>query len=123
MKKLLSILLVFALCISLCAMLAGCGKNSMAQVYYLNFKPESAKVYEKIAAEYEAQTGVKVKVVGFADKVGSDEYNIKLSTKRAEAVAEILRANGVEVEVVAGGESEEYKERFLNRRAVITVAE
>ena len=67
--------------------------------------------------------GVKVKVVGFADKVGSNEYNNKLSTKRAEAVAEIIRSYGVEVEVVAGGESEEYKERMLNRRAVITVAE
>ena len=77
----------------------------------------------KAYAEAAKAAGVKVKVVGFADKVGSDEYNIKLSTKRAEAVAEILRANGVEVEVVAGGESEEYKERFLNRRALILLAE
>ena len=77
----------------------------------------------KAYAEAAKAAGVKVKVIGFADKVGSDEYNTKLSTKRAEAVAEIIRSYGVEVEVVAGGESEEYKERMLNRRAVITVAE
>ena len=77
----------------------------------------------KAYAEAAKAAGVKVKVVGFADKVGSNEYNTKLSTKRAEAVAEIIRSYGVEVEVVAGGESEEYKERMLNRRAVITVAE
>ncbi len=77
----------------------------------------------KAYAEAAKAAGVKVKVVGFADKVGSNEYNNKLSTKRAEAVAEIIRSYGVEVEVVAGGESEEYKERMLNRRAVITVAE
>ena len=77
----------------------------------------------KAYAEAAKAAGVKVKVVGFADKVGSNEYNSKLSTKRAEAVAKIIRDYGVEVEVVAGGESEEYKERMLNRRAVITVAE
>ncbi|MBQ5889051.1 MAG: OmpA family protein [Bacteroidaceae bacterium] len=77
----------------------------------------------KAYAEAAKAAGVKVKVIGFADKVGSNDYNNKLSTKRAEAVAEIIRSYGVEVEVVPGGESEEYKERMLNRRAVITVAE
>ena len=78
----------------------------------------------KAYAEAAKAAGAKVKVVGFADVVGSSEYNVKLSQARAEAVAEILKANGAEVESVIGyGESEEYKERFLNRRAVITVAE
>ena len=78
----------------------------------------------KAYAEAAKAAGAKVKVVGFADVVGSSEYNTKLSQARAEAVAEILKANGAEVESVVGyGESEEYKERFLNRRAVITVAE
>ena len=89
--------------------------------YKIASKKEELNI--KAYAEAAKAAGVKVKVVGFADKVGTDEYNAKLSAKRAEAVAEILRANGVEVEVVAGGESEEYKDRILNRRAVITVAE
>ena len=78
----------------------------------------------KAYAEAAKAAGAKVKVVGFADVVGSSEYNVKLSQARAEAVAKILKENGAEVESVIGyGESEEYKERFLNRRAVITVAE
>lgn len=44
--------------------LAGCGsKKSDALVYFLNFKPESASVYEELAKKYEEETGVKVKVV------------------------------------------------------------
>lgn len=44
--------------------LAGCGrKESDTLVYFLNFKPESASVYEEIAKKYEEETGVKVKVV------------------------------------------------------------
>ncbi len=78
----------------------------------------------KAYAEAAKTAGAKVKVVGFADVVGSSEYNVKLSQARAEAVAKVLEANGAEVESAVGyGESEEYKERFLNRRAVITVAE
>ena len=55
-----------ALCICLVAVLfASCGgnKEGKAEVYFLNFKPESAETYEKIAAEYEKETGVRVKVV------------------------------------------------------------
>ena len=37
-----------------------------------------------------------VSVIGNADQVGETEYNLKLSQRRAEAVAEALRASGVE---------------------------
>ena len=84
MKKSLSILIIFALCVSLCTMLAGCGKGSMAQVYYLNFKPESAKAYEKIAAEYEAQTGVKVKVVTAAANTYEQTLKSEIAKKNAQ---------------------------------------
>ena len=78
----------------------------------------------KAYAEAAKAAGVKVRVVAFADYIGTNEYNIKLSQARAEAVAKALREYGAEVETVLGqGESEEYKERFLNRRAVMTIAE
>ena len=78
----------------------------------------------KAYAEAAAAVGAKLAVVGYADISGSTEYNIKLSQRRAEAVAELLRANGAEVVVVSGnGETEEYKERFLNRRVIIKVYE
>jgi outer membrane protein OmpA-like peptidoglycan-associated protein len=78
----------------------------------------------KAYAEAAKAAGVAVKVVGFADIVGTNEYNVKLSQSRAEAVAKVLREAGAGVVTVIGyGESEEYKERFLNRRVIITVAE
>ena len=78
----------------------------------------------KAYAEAAKAAGAKLTVVAFADVVGASEYNVKLSQKRAEAVAKVLREAGAEVETVVGyGESEEYKERFLNRRAIIKVVE
>ncbi len=78
----------------------------------------------KAYAEAAKAAGVAVKVVGFADYIGASEYNVKLSQARAEAVAKVLREAGADVITVIGyGESEEYKERFLNRRVIITVAE
>ena len=54
--------------------------------------------------------------------VNADDYGMCHAAN--EAVAELLRANGAEVVVVSGnGETEEYKERFLNRRVIIKVYE
>lgn len=76
--------------------------------------------YAKAAAD----SKVKLRVVGFADCVGSNEYNDKLSYDRALAVAEALRSFGAvvdDVDVVGKGETEEYKDRSLNRRVIIEV--
>lgn len=78
----------------------------------------------KAYADAAKVAGAKLQVYGFADVVGTSEYNVKLSQQRAEAVAEILKANGAEVVTIVGqGESEEYQQRFLNRRVVISVVE
>ena len=42
---------------------SGCGKKTESMVYFLNFKPESATVYEELAKKYEEETGTNVKVV------------------------------------------------------------
>ncbi len=100
MKKLISILSIFAIIITLTA----CGKgndgkvttdnvsststpssqNDVAtakgEVYFLNFKPEVSKIYEQIASEYEAETGVKIKVVTAA----SDTYEQTLTSEIAK---------------------------------------
>ena len=74
--------------------------------------------YAKAAAD----AGVKLRVIGWADVIGSDAYNKELSQKRADAVAELLRANGATVESAVGnGETSEYSTKFLNRRAIIEV--
>ena len=51
--------------------------NGKGRVYYLNFKPEVADVWEKIAAEYTKETGVPVKVVTAA----SGEYEKTLKSE------------------------------------------
>lgn len=51
------------------------------EIYFLNFKPEVGRVYEEIAREYEAQTGVRVKVVTAA----SDTYEQTLTSEIAKS--------------------------------------
>ncbi len=64
MKKILSVFLCAALICTFVFSLAGCKSTTAADnIYFLNFKPEVASVYEKIAKEYENETGIKVKVV------------------------------------------------------------
>ena len=86
----------------------------------INSKKEEMNIaaYAKAAAD----AGVKLRVIGWADVIGSDAYNKELSQKRADAVAELLRANGATVESAVGnGETSEYSTKFLNRRAIIEV--
>jgi outer membrane protein OmpA-like peptidoglycan-associated protein len=51
---------------------------------------------ELIAIVIKEFTKPIVAVFGNADQVGETEYNLKLSQRRAETVAEALRASGVE---------------------------
>lgn len=72
--------------------MAGCGsdKNS-GEVYFLNFKPESASVYEELAKKYEEEKGVKVKVVTAA----ANTYEQTLKSEIAKSSAPtIFQVNG-----------------------------
>ena len=96
MKKIISILTVAALLFTVTA----CGKkdttdknNAKADntVYFLNFKPEVADIYKEIAQKYEAETGVKVKVVTAA----SNTYETTLKSEIAKSDAPtIFQING-----------------------------
>ena len=96
MKKIISVLTVIALALAL----TSCGgknndnmNNAKADntVYFLNFKPESADVYKEIAQKYEAETGVKVKVVTAA----SNTYETTLKSEIAKSDAPtIFQVNG-----------------------------
>lgn len=88
----------------------------------LDSKREELNV--KAYAEAAKLAGVKLRVIGYADIIGAVEYNQQLSLQRAEAVAEMLKANGAEVVSVIGqGESSDYSIKYLNRRAIIEVVE
>lgn len=85
--------------------LVGCGKNDntdtnnnnntvssgKGQVYYLNFKPEQADQWKEIAAEYEKETGVKVKVETAAS--GTYEQTLKSEIAKKDAPT-LFQING-----------------------------
>ncbi|MGH0051767.1 MAG: extracellular solute-binding protein, partial [Sphaerochaetaceae bacterium] len=64
-KHLLIALLIVLMSMGSVVFAAGAGESSPAkEVYFLNFKPEIADVYEsKIAPAFEEETGIKLKVV------------------------------------------------------------
>lgn len=95
-KRLLSVVLSAALATTL---MAGCGSTSTSskstsgakEIYFLNFKPEIASVYNDIAKEYEKETGVKVKVVTAA--AGTYEATLKSEIAKSDAPT-IFQING-----------------------------
>ena len=104
MKKALSLILSLVLLLSF----AACGKGEADQttasgasnenkpaaateIYFLNFKPEIASVYEKIAEEYKEKKGVAVKVVTAA----SNGYEQTLTSEIAKSdPPTIFQVNG-----------------------------
>ena len=88
MKKILSLFLSIVCIVTL---FTGCSEQSDAEVYFLNFKPESADVYKEIAQKYEQETGVRVKVVTAA----ANTYEQTLKSEIAKSSAPtIFQVNG-----------------------------
>jgi len=78
MKKWIAVLCAALLCLPF----ASCARDdAQTTVYYLNFKPEAAEVYEEIAAAYEKETGVKIKV----STAASGEYEQTLKSEMAKS--------------------------------------
>ncbi len=61
------------------------------EVYYLNFKPEVADIYTKIAEAYKAETGVTLKVVTAA--AGTYEQTLKSEVAKSDAPV-LFQING-----------------------------
>jgi outer membrane protein OmpA-like peptidoglycan-associated protein len=60
-------------------------------------KPESGPALKAIAEMLEANSSLKVYVVGHTDMIGKFEYNMELSKKRAEAVVkELVNKYGIQ---------------------------
>jgi outer membrane protein OmpA-like peptidoglycan-associated protein len=58
-------------------------------------KPGAREKMAKVAGILLAYPGLKIQVEGHTDSVGTDEYNMKLSQQRADAVHDYLVAQGV----------------------------
>lgn len=72
----------------------------------------------------------KVKVVGHSDNVGDPDYNLKLSQKRAESVAQIFLANQFQpqnIQIIGKGSTQPIEHadteaaRAANRRVAIII--
>ena len=64
-------------------------------------KPEARERLAKISGIVEAYPGLKLQVEGHTDSIGSDEYNLQLSEKRADSVRAYLVSNGVRPDSVS----------------------
>ena len=85
MKRFISL----ALSMAFLLLSAGCSDGGKADVYFLNFKPESAKVYNQIADKYEEETGVKVVTAA------ANTYEQTLKSEIAKSTAPtIFQVNG-----------------------------
>ena len=71
--------------------LAGCAGDKDSLVYFLNFKPEAASVYEELAKKYEEETGTAVKVVTAA--ANTYEQTLKSEIAKSDAPT-IFQVNG-----------------------------
>lgn len=86
MKK-IGFLVVF---LALLCLLCSCGGKE-ADIYFLNFKPEVASVYDEIARAYEDETGIKLRVTTAAS--GTYEQTLKSEISKKEAPT-IFQING-----------------------------
>lgn len=93
-------------------------------------RPGAAEKLEPLADYMDANPGVRVRLDGFTDSVGTDAANLRLSHNRAKAVANALTAMGVRadrLEFYGNGErmpvasNNSASGRQLNRRVEVTL--
>jgi len=60
-----------------------------------NIRPDAMPILDEAASILKAHPNIRVDVNGYCDSRGSDAYNLKLSQRRADAVAEYLANQGI----------------------------
>jgi OmpA-OmpF porin, OOP family len=60
-----------------------------------NIRPGDAAILDEAAETLRAHPNVTIYVDGYCDAIGSEEYNLKLSQRRADAVAGYLEGRGI----------------------------
>ncbi len=63
-----------------------------------NIKPESYQILDEVTEYLKANADIKMEVQGHTDSVGTAEYNLKLSDRRAASVKKYLVDKGVEAD-------------------------
>lgn len=115
----------------------GCTRKGSITLEGVSFELNSAEltaasrpVLDRLAADLKKYPRLRVEVQGHTDSSGSDEYNLKLSERRAQAVRDYLIAHGVaatQLEARGYGETQPIESnataegRARNRRVVMKV--
>jgi OmpA-OmpF porin, OOP family len=68
-----------------------------------NLTAEAARVVTEAAAAAKKYGSASISVVGHTDTVGSNDYNMRLSMRRSQAVKDGLMANGIAAEMITTG--------------------
>ncbi|CBY81237.1 hypothetical protein AO053_09545 [Haemophilus influenzae biotype aegyptius] len=66
-----------------------------------NLKPQAQATLDSIYGQMSQVKSAKVAVAGYTDRIGSDEFNVKLSQKRADSVANYFVAKGVAADAIS----------------------
>ncbi|TDQ56152.1 SmpA/OmlA family protein [Mesocricetibacter intestinalis] len=64
---------------------------------------EGRRIIADVANELKASKAQQVRVSGFTDRLGAEDYNLKLSQRRAETVRNLLQSHGVKAPISAVG--------------------
>ena len=91
---------------------------------HYRMRPEAVMVLDELASYLINNAGAQLEIFAFADDRGTNEYNIKLTQKRGQSVAEYLTRKGVDqtgIAIVAKGKQEQKEvdvelQRQFNRR-------
>ncbi len=88
MKRILSVILA---ALMIAGLLAGCmeKQNETGSVYYLNFKPEQDEAWQKLAAKYTEETGVKVDVLTAAEGKYQETLTAEMDKNRMPTLFQI----------------------------------
>ena len=66
-----------------------------------DIKPGAYPILDEALIVYEKNPGIKVEVQGYTDSIGSEEYNLGLSERRAKAVESYLEGRGVDPDAIS----------------------
>ncbi len=115
----------------------GCAVAQSVVLDRVNFEPNSAKLefnartlLDQLAAQLRGQPSMRIEVGGHTDSIGSQEYNLELSTRRAHAVRDYLIRAGIAADRIRAegygefqplADNDTAEGRAQNRRVEITV--
>lgn len=95
-----------------------------------NLKPAGKEALDKLISEMGNLNSIaKIKVVGYTDSIGTEQYNLGLSERRANTVAKYLTAHNIpadKIETKGMGEADPVASnktregRAKNRRVIVT---